>query len=122
MNDGVNKLWYMGTEFKLTFPRIDDLTTELRKFGRGARIYKIDVSRASKHLNMDPLDFDLFGLQWHQVYIDTRLPFGARHGSQMFQRVSDAVRYIMRRQNYDVINFIDAFSLFWHSNSHKTLL
>ena len=109
VNDGVDKLSYMGSEFKLTFPSIDDLTTELRKLGRGAHIYKIDVSRAFRHLNMDPLDFDLLGLQWNQAYIDTRLPFGACHGSQMFQRVSDAVRYIMRCQNYDIINYIDDF-------------
>ena len=42
------------------------------------------------HLNMDPLDFDLLGIQFHQAYIDTKLPFGVRHGFQMLQRVSDA--------------------------------
>ena len=109
VNDGVDKLSYMGSEFKLIFPTIDDLTSELRKLGRGAHIYKIDVSRAFRHLNMDPNDYDLLGLQWQKAYIDTRLPFGSRHGSQMFQRCSDAVRYIMKCQNYDVINYCDDF-------------
>ena len=35
MNDSVDKLSYMGTEFRLTLPSNDDLTTELRTLGRG---------------------------------------------------------------------------------------
>ena len=99
----------MGSEFKLTFPTIDYLTSELRKLGRGAHIYKIDVSRAFRHLNMDTNDYDLLGLHWKKACIDTRLPFGSGHGSQMFQRCSDTVRYIMKCQNYDVINYIDDY-------------
>ena len=54
VNDGVDKNSYMGSDFKLTFPTIDDLTSELVKLGRGAHIYKIDVSRAFRHLPIDP--------------------------------------------------------------------
>ena len=109
VNDGVDKPSYMGSEFSLTFPSIDHLTSELAKLGPGAHIYKIDVSRAFRHLKMDPFDFDLLGLSWNGVYIDTCLPFGARHGSQFFQRVSDTVRYIMRQRGFDVVNYIDDF-------------
>ena len=109
VNDGVEKDGYMGSEFRLTFPTLDDLTQRLVKLGRGAHIYKIDVSRAFRHLKVDPFDYDLLGLTWGGTYVDTCLPFGTRHGSQFFQRTSDAVRYVMRQMNYDIINYIDYF-------------
>ena len=97
----LRKNGYMGSDFKLTFPTIDDLMQELVKIGRGAHNFKVDVSRAFRHLNVDPRDYDLLGVTWGATFIDTRIPFGSRHGSQFFQRTSDAVRY--------VINYIDDF-------------
>ena len=47
------------------------------------------------------------GLNWDGFYFDSCLPFGFKHGSKIFQRTIDAVRYIMRNQNYDIINYID---------------
>ena len=41
--------------------------------------------------------------------IDMRIPFGIRHGSQFFQRTSDAVHHIMRQHDISVINYIDNF-------------
>ena len=107
VNAGVEKNGYMGSEFKLTFPTIDDLTQELVKIGKGAHIFKVDVSRAFRHLNVDPRDYDLLGVNWGVTFIDTRIPFGSRHGSQFFQRTSAAVRPVMRLR--DVINYIDDF-------------
>ena len=101
LNDGVEKNGYMGSEFKLTFPTLDDLPQCLVKLGKGAHIYKVDVSRAFRHLKVDSYDYDLLGL--------TCLPFRTHHGSQFFQRTSDTVHYIMRQMNHDVINYIDDF-------------
>ena len=100
VNAGVEKNGYMVSDFKLTFPTIDDLTQELIKIGKGAHIFKVDVSRAFRHLNVDPRDYDLLGVNWGVTFIDMRIPFGSRHGSQFFQRTSDAV---------NVINYIDDF-------------
>ena len=55
MNDGVEKYWYMGSEFRLTFPTLDDLTQRLVKLGKVAHIYKVDVTRAFRHLKVDPM-------------------------------------------------------------------
>ena len=109
VNAGIEKNGYVGSDFKLTFPTIDDLTQELTKIGRGAHIFKVDVSRAFRHLCVDPRDYDLLGVTWGATFIDTRIPFGSRHGSQNFQRVSDAVRYVMRQRDVNVINYIDDF-------------
>ena len=94
VNTAVDKISYLGSEFSLTFPTIDDITRELVKIGPACHIYKIDVSRAFRHLKIDPGDYDLLGLHWNAVFFDMCLPFGSTHGSQNFQRVSDAVRYV----------------------------
>ena len=70
---------------------------------------QIDISRAFRHIKVDPLDYDLLGLHWRDVYVDTCVPFGSRHGSQIFQRVSDAVHHIMRHHGHKVINYVDDY-------------
>ena len=75
VNAGVDKNSYLGSEFSLTFPTIDYITRELVKIGPGCHIYKIDVSRAFRHLKIDPGDYDLLGLHWDTAFFDTCLPF-----------------------------------------------
>ena len=109
VNAGVDKNSYLGSEFSLMFPTIDDITRELVKIGPGCHIYKIDVSRAFRHLKIDPGDYDLLGLCSDAAFFDTCLSFGSRHGSQTFQRISDAVHYVLRCHGYCIINYIDHF-------------
>ena len=58
---------------------------------------------------MDPGDYDLLGLEWDGTYVDTCLPFGTRHGSQIFQRISDAVRFLMHQAGFCIIDYIDDY-------------
>ena len=109
VNSGIDKNTYLDAPFTLTFPTVDDITSELKRLGRGALLYKIDVSRAFRHVKVDPGDYDLLGLHWRHAYVDTCVPFGTRHGSQIFQRLSDAVRYIMRQRGFRVIDYIDDY-------------
>ena len=109
VNAGIDKNSYLDSEFVLTFPTVDDITNELVKLGRGAHIYKVDVSRAFRHVKVDPGDFDLLGLEWEGHYVDTCVPFGTRHRSQIFQRLSDGVRYIMRQKGFTIIDYIDDY-------------
>ena len=89
VNAGIDKDTYLGSSFALTFPTVDVITEELKRLGRGALLYKIDVSRAFCHVRIDPGDYDLLGLHWCDR--DTCLPFETWHGSQIFQCLSDAV-------------------------------
>ena len=109
VNSGIDKDTYLDSAFTLTFPTVDHITSELKRLGRGALLYKIDVSRAFRHVRIDPGDYDLLGLHCRDAYVDTCLPFGTRHGSQIFQHLSDAVRHIMRQKGFCVIDYIDDY-------------
>ena len=109
VNAGIDKNSYLNTEFALTFPTVDHVTQELKKLGRGAHLFKIDISRAFRHIKVDPADYDLLGLYWNGHFLDTCVPFGSRHGTQIFQRVSDAIRYVIRCHGYKIMNYVDDF-------------
>ena len=45
---------YLNSQFLLTRPTIDNITSKVRQLGRGSLLYKIDVSRAFRHIRLDP--------------------------------------------------------------------
>ena len=67
----------------------------------------MDISRAFRHVKIDPKDYYLLGLKLDHYYLDTYLPFGFRHGSSIFQRLSDAIRFIMTSKGHSITNYID---------------
>ena len=69
--------------------------------------YKVDISRVVRHAKIDPADYYLLGLKLDQYYPDTCLPFGFRHGSLIFQRLSNAIRFIMTSRGHRITNYID---------------
>ena len=98
-NAGIDKTSFLGSPFSLTFPTVDDITDELTRLG----LFKVDVSRAFRHVKVDPGDYDLLGLEWQGFYVDTC------HGSQIFQCLSDGVKYIMRQKGFQMIAYIDDY-------------
>ena len=109
VNDGVLKDSYLQTTYDLRYPSIDLITDCLRKLGPSAQIYKVDISRAFRQIKVDPADIDLLGIKFNQkYYIDRSIPFGFRHGSQIFQRCTDAIRHIMASHGFHTFfNYID---------------
>ena len=79
----------------LSWPKGASVNTCVSK-GSGTHLYKIDISRALRHIN--PGDLDLLGLWWNDaMYVNTCLPFGSRHGSSSSQH------------GYAVVNYVDNF-------------
>ena len=109
VNDGVLKDSYLQTTYELRYPSIDLITDSLRKLGPSAKIYKVDISRAFRQIKVDPADIDLLGIKLDQkYYIDRSIPFGFHHGSQIFQRCTDAIRHIMASHGFHTFfNYID---------------
>ena len=100
VNGGVSSDVYLDTYFKLRYPSIDDITYKL--------IFKVDISRAFRHIRIDPGDIDLLGIRHSNAYINTFLAFSFKHGSTSFQPCSDAIRHIMRQNGVPHLwNYID---------------
>ena len=110
VNAGVSSDKYLGTEFVLTYPSVDNITQEVLRLGRGCKIFKVDISRAFRHVPIGPGDLDLLGLHWKDYFIDRSLPFGFKHRSSIFQRISNAVRFIMSQEGHGIwINILMIF-------------
>ena len=109
VNFGVSKDVYLGTEFVLKYPSLDSITRSIRKLGPAAMMYKIDISRAFRQIKVDPGDIDLLGFKVNnQYFLDLSFAFGYRNGSQIFQRCTDAIRYIMSQHGFhNLHNYID---------------
>ena len=62
-------------------------------------LFKIDISRAFRHIRIDPGDIDLLQhIQHNDAYIDASLTFGL--ALAFFQRCCNAIRHIMRQDLY----------------------
>ena len=109
VNAGVPADKYLGTEFVLTYPSVDSITQEVLCLGKGCKILKVDISRAFRHVPIDPGDLDLLGLHWKDYFINRSVPFGFKHGSSIFQRISNAVRFIMSQEGHGIWNYIYDF-------------
>ena len=100
---------YLGTTYDLNYPSVDSITNSLQNLGPSAQIYKIDISRAFKQIKIDPSDKDLLGIMFQdQYFLDRLVAFGFRHGSLIFQRCTNAIRYIMAQHGFPLLyNYID---------------
>ena len=99
---------YDTSEFSLNLPGLDNLVSALRDLGHSARLFKVDISRAFRNIPIDPADAIHLGIKWNnKFYIDKHLAFGAVHGTAIFERVSNFIRFIMAQHGFQVWNYID---------------
>ncbi|XP_067655879.1 uncharacterized protein [Haliotis asinina] len=111
---GVNK-WipkdsYLGQNGKLQYPSVDDLVEIVKVKGKGCLLFKRDLKRAYRQIPVDPGDINLFGYKWqHHLFVDRVLAMGLRSAAYICQRVINAVAYIAKSENVDVVNYLDDF-------------
>ena len=85
VNNGVAKDVYLSTQYELKFPSVDLITNSLRNLGPSVQMFKIDISRAFRHIKVDPGDIDLLGIKFeNQYFLDCSLAFRFHHGSLIF--------------------------------------
>ena len=110
LNDQVDRSRFDGDLFSLKFPSIDYIVKEICSHKNDVVISKIDVARAFRNLRVDPADAVKLGIRWgNDVYIDVAVAFGWVHGSAAFQRVSDAVTFIMAQHGIKMFAYIDDY-------------
>ena len=101
---------YCGEPRKVHLPSADDLIHLINGAGPDCYLYSTDISRAYRHLPLDPLSWPLTCIQFDsKVFCDISLPFGARWSASACQRTTDAVCYIMSQNGHTVLNYIDDF-------------
>lgn len=110
-NDGIDITSIYGRNSKYSLPSITDLTEYVAQFGSSAWIWKADLQRAYRQLRLDPIDTPLLGLNFDgDIYIDVCPSFGCRSSSSACQRVPAAVTYLMRKQGWITLAFLDDFA------------
>ena len=75
INNAIHKFKYLDTYFSLSYPSIDHIVHHVKKLGPCSLLYKVDISRDSRHLRIDPGDIDLLGILHNQLFLDRSLPF-----------------------------------------------
>ena len=100
VNDGIGKHTFQGRSMQYRLPTVEDVAQELIATGKGAWMWKTDLSRAYRQMRVDPLDYPLLAVQ-HKggVYLDLCPSFGARCSGAAQQRISVALCYIMARDH-----------------------
>jgi hypothetical protein len=89
---------------------VDHICSLINAFEVLVKLFKIDLARAFRQLSIDPLDVPYLGIKWGgKQYCDTALSFGFRHGSAICQRVTDVIRYILKKRGITIVNYIDDF-------------
>ena len=93
--------------FTLQLPTLDHVLQQILSL-KSPRLMKADIACAFRNVPVDPRDAIKCGIQHEgQFYIDKRLVFGAVNGTMIFQRISDAVRFILAQSGLTVWNYID---------------
>ena len=109
VNSFIPRLSFDGAPYKLRLPTALDLAELIADYGPNCFLYKLDLSRAYRQLPGDPMDWALLGFEWDgEYYIDTKVPFGLRHGAQYCERVTTAVCHAAKvKVGADVAAYID---------------
>ncbi|KAI8496689.1 amiloride-sensitive sodium channel [Branchiostoma belcheri] len=97
-----------------SYQSIDDAVSILAD---GSYMAKIDLKSAYRSVPIHPSNYSATGLKWqfqgdceYTFLVDKRLPFGARKAPEIFHRISQSVRRIMKRRGYHtILAYLDDF-------------
>ena len=104
-------------EFSLSYITIDDAAKLVAKHGRGALMTKVDLRSAFRLIPVRPGDRRLLSCFWKShYYVDLALPFGLRSAPAIFNRLADAVQYILQH-NYDIVDLLHYLDDYFTVNS-----
>ena len=108
VNKNTDTSTYDGLPFKLTLPNLESILPQLEQLDQDAFLFKVDVTRAFRNVRIDPADAVHLGMRWKgRYFLHKNLAFGAIHGTAIFQRITDLVRFLMAKRGFKVHNYID---------------
>ena len=115
LNKSTPKEFYLDNRTDYDFPSLDDFQDMIIKVGRGARLWKRDLSRFFLQLPLDPLEYPRTGFIWRTMYFFfIAFMFGLRHSGLAGQSTTSAVVWIHRKEGletdgeeYNSLNYSD---------------
>ena len=110
VNDAISKTNYIDGPLTISLPTHDDMERAVIRAGRGAFLYKTDLSRGYRQLRIDPIDWPYLSFQHKGAhFMDICPPFGLRSSAMAMQRVSQAIVYLHGRRGFLSRAYIDDF-------------
>ena len=89
---------YLGDDYDFSFPKLDDFSSLILKYGKNCYLWNRDLSRFFLQLPLDPSEYDKVGCIWRgQLLLFTSYVWGTRHAGMNGQRVTNAVSSIHRK-------------------------
>ena len=83
-------------DFGLQYVTIDDAISGIQLNGPGCFLAKTDIELAFRLIPIHPNDYELLGMYWKgKYYYDKVLPFGLRSAPCIFNKLSDALEWIL---------------------------
>ena len=108
INAYVIKNGVYGLEMPHSLPTVDKLVEQLKQVGPGAYLATLDIARAYKNFNSDPIDWPLLCFEWQGAYFcDVTVPFGARASSLHMQSVANAIVDILASKGIKSYMYLD---------------
>ena len=108
VNEGIDKLHYLGVEIEWQLPTVDTLIAIMIRKGIGSLLFKRDLKRYYRQIFLDPVDAPKLGYYIDDtVFFDCTLPMGMTSSCYIAQRVSSIIPFIMQQRGYSIVNYID---------------
>lgn len=83
-------------DYSLQYITIDNAIQGILRLGPGSFLAKTDIESAFRLIPLRPCDYELFGMHWQgKYYYDKVLPFGLRSAPFLFNRLSEAIEWIL---------------------------
>lgn len=108
VNDGISKDMYLGESVSVNYPTVDEFIKLIKHKGKGCKIFKRDLKRAYRQLNVDPGDIHLLGYNWKgHIYFDKVLAMGLRSAAYICMRTTNAIKFICQKNGISILNYLD---------------
>ena len=97
-----------GIEMDHSLPTVDNLVEELKVYKKPPYLSTLDISRAYKNFNSDPLDWPLLCFAWEQgTYCDNKVPFGSRASSYFMQTIATTIVGMLASKGINGFMYLD---------------
>ena len=93
------------------YATVQTAITKINELGRGCYLAKADIKSAYRIVPIHPSFYHLLGFKWRgNYYYDKFLPMGLAESCALFERISDAIVFIMKKFGLNhIVKILDDF-------------